>query len=133
VSDRGAPDDVALGALPRLPREGDEPVFREPWEAHAFAMAVALHRRGVFTWPEWAAALAAQIEAAQAAGDADLGDTYYRHWLAALETLVAAKGAGSEDELERYRSAWAHAAARTPHGRPIELQATDFEATPRMA
>jgi len=127
---RGADDRPALDALPRLPREGDEPVFRAPWEAHAFAMAVALHRRGVFSWPEWAAALAAQIEAAQAAGDADLGDTYYRHWLAALEALVTAKGAGSQDELERYRSAWAHAAARTPHGRPIELEAADFEPAP---
>ena len=116
-----------LAALARLPRDGDEPVFRAPWEAHAFAMAIALHRRGVFSWPEWAAALAAEIEAAQAAGDPDLGDTYYHHWLAALESLVAAKGAGSAVELERYRCAWAHAAARTPHGRPIELQPIDFE------
>jgi nitrile hydratase accessory protein len=128
---RSADGSPPLDALPRLPREGDEPVFREPWEAHAFAMALALHRRGVFTWPEWATALAAQIEAAQAAGDADLGDTYYRHWLAALETLVEAKGAGLHDDLERYRSAWAHAAARTPHGRPIELEAADFEPAPR--
>ena len=130
---RSADDRPPLDALPRLPREGDEPDFREPWEAHAFGMTVELHRRGVFTWPEWAAALAAQIEAAQKAGDADLGDTYYRHWLAALETLVAAKDAGSADELERYRNAWAHAAARTPHGRPIELQAADFESAPRAA
>lgn len=116
-----------LSALPRLPRDDDGPVFREPWEAHAFAMALALHERGLYTWPEWAAALAAQIESAQAHGDADLGDTYYRHWLAALETLVATKGAGSIAELTRYRMAWDHAAERTPHGRPIELQAADFE------
>ena len=115
-----------LDVLDRLPRDGDEPVFRAPWEAHAFAMTLALHRRGVFSWPEWAAALAAQIEAAQAAGDPDLGDTYYQHWLAALESLVSSKGAGSAGELERYRSAWAHAAARTPHGQPIELQPSDF-------
>ncbi|MBK7473225.1 MAG: nitrile hydratase accessory protein [Betaproteobacteria bacterium] len=80
-------------ACPGLPRDdADEPVFRAPWEAHAFALVVQLHERGLFTWPEWAAALSAQIRAAQAAGDADLGDTYYRHWLAALEALVAAKG-----------------------------------------
>jgi len=115
-----------LEALPRLPRDADGPVFREPWEAQAFALAVALHGRGLYTWTEWAAALAEQIRRAQAHGDADLGDTYYRHWLAALEALVAAKGASSAVELERYRRAWDHAADRTPHGRPIELQPQDF-------
>jgi nitrile hydratase accessory protein len=104
----------------------DGPVFREPWEAQAFAMVVALHQRGLFTWPEWAAALAQQIVRAQAAGDGDLGDTYYRHWLATLEALVATKGAASPAELERYRSAWHHAADRTPHGQPIELRDQDF-------
>ena len=120
-----APD---LAALARLPRDGGEPVFRAPWEAHAFAITLALHRRGVFSWPEWAAALAGQITAAQKAGDPDSGDTYYHHWLAALESLVATKGAGSAGELERYRAAWSHAATRTPHGQPIELQPADFEA-----
>ena len=114
--------------LPGLPLGADGPVFREPWEAHAFAMTLTLHQRGVFTWPEWAQALAERIAAAQRAGDADLGDTYYRHWLAALEALVAAKGASSMTELLRYRSAWDHAADRTPHGRPIELRADDFDA-----
>jgi len=117
--------------LPRLqgrPSDRDGPVFREPWEAHAFALAVSLHQRGLFTWPEWATALAAQIDAAQAAGDADLGDTYYRHWLAALEALVQLKGASSTAELTRYRDAWDHAADRTPHGQPIELRAGDFDA-----
>ena len=117
-----------VSALRGLPHDADGPVFREPWEAQAFAMALALHQRGVFTWPEWAAALAAQIKAAQQRGEADLGDTYYRHWLAALETIVAAKGAGSADELERYRSAWDRAADRTPHGRPIDLRDIDFGA-----
>lgn len=105
---------------------GDEAVFREPWEAHAFALAVTLHQKGLFSWTEWAEALAAQIEKAQAGGDADVGDTYYRHWLAALETLVAAKGASSAQELARYRDAWDHAADRTPHGQPITLQPGDF-------
>jgi nitrile hydratase accessory protein len=107
-------------------RDDDGPVFREPWEAQAFAMTLALHQRGVFSWSEWAAALAAQIRKAQAAGDADLGDSYYRHWLAALEALVAAKGASSAEELSRYRHAWAHAADRTPHGQPLDLNPTDF-------
>jgi nitrile hydratase accessory protein len=109
-----------------LPPGADEPVFAEPWQAHAFALAVALHRQGLFTWTEWAQALAEQIAAAQAAGDADHGDTYYQHWLATLERLVAAKGASSETELEAHRRAWDHAADRTPHGQPIELRPEDF-------
>ena len=108
------------------PRDEGKPVFREPWEAQAFAITLVLHQRGLFSWSEWAAALAAQIRKAQAAGDADLGDTYYRHWLLALEALVAAKGASSPEELSTYRSAWAHAADRTPHGQPIDLERTDF-------
>ena len=111
------------------PRDDGSPVFHEPWEAQAFAITLALHERGLFSWTEWAAALAAQIRNAQAAGDADLGDTYYRHWLRALEALTAAKGASSPDELSRYRSAWAHAADRTPHGQPIDLKPTDFIST----
>src|SRR5215469_3336644 len=111
------------------PRDDGSPVFREPWEAQAFAMTLLLHQRGLFSWSEWAAALAAQIREAQAAGDADRGDTYYRHWLAALEALVAARGASSPEELSSYRRAWAHAADRTPHGQPIQLEHTDFEST----
>lgn len=121
-----APASPALPPLPLQPLEGSEPVFRAPWEAQAFALAVSLHRQGLFTWPEWAQALAERIAAAQAAGDADLGDTYYHHWLAALETLVTRKGASDEAELARTRDAWAHAAQRTPHGQPIVLQPQDF-------
>ena len=115
-----------LMTLPNLLRDADGPVFRAPWEAQAFAMALALHQRGLFTWVEWADALAREIVAAQAAGDADLGDTYYSHWLSALESLVAATGASSVEELARYQRAWDHAADRTPHGKPIELLAGDF-------
>ncbi|MBL8384744.1 MAG: nitrile hydratase accessory protein [Burkholderiales bacterium] len=118
---------VDLDALPRLPRDAEGPVFRAPWEAQAFAMTLSLHQRGVFTWPEWAAALAREIAAAQAAGDADLGDTYYRHWLGALERLVDEKRLSSRAELARYRDAWDRAADRTPHGQPIELRAADFD------
>ncbi len=105
----------------------DSPVFREPWEAHAFAMVLSLHERGLFSWREWADALGAQIATAQAGGDVDLGDTYYRHWLAALETVVASKGAATAHELARCRDAWDHAAQRTTHGQPIELRPSDFD------
>jgi len=116
----------ATRALPGLPCDAEGPVFRAPWEAQAFAMALALHERGVFTWPEWAATLGAEIKRAQAAGDPDTGETYYHHWLATLERIVAAKGVTTADTLGRYRDAWDHAADRTPHGQPIELKAEDF-------
>jgi nitrile hydratase accessory protein len=118
-----------LAALPEIPRDAEGPVFREPWEAQAFAMAVALHERGVFNWTEWAAALASEIKAAQAEGDPDHGDTYYRHWLAALEKLVAAKALASSEELTVRRDQWDRAARATPHGQPIEL-ANDPDARP---
>ena len=97
-----------IAALPSLPRDAGGPVFREPWEAQAFAMTLALYRRGLFTWPEWAAALAAEITRAQAAGDPDTGDTYYHHWLAALERLVADKGVTDAASLARYQIGRAH-------------------------
>jgi nitrile hydratase accessory protein len=120
----------AARALPGIPHDDDGPVFREPWEAQAFAMALALHARGLFSWNEWAAALADQIRRAQANGDPDSGETYYRHWLATLEKLIADKGVATPETLHRYRDAWDHAADRTPHGSPIELQPQDFAPAP---
>ena len=116
----------ATSALHDIPCDAEGPVFREPWEAQAFAMALALHERGVFTWSEWAETLGAQIKRAQAEGDPDTGETYYRHWLATLEKLISAKGVASSDTLHRYRDAWDNAADRTPHGSPIELKPEDF-------
>ncbi|MGE0290124.1 MAG: nitrile hydratase accessory protein [Bradyrhizobium sp.] len=116
----------AATAVPGVPRDDDGPVFREPWEARAFAMALALHEGGVFTWSEWAQTLGEEIKRAQAAGDPDTGETYYNHWLATLERLVAAKGVATTELLHQYRDAWDHACDRTPHGKPIELKAEDF-------
>jgi nitrile hydratase accessory protein len=112
--------------VPGVPAASDGPVFREPWEAQAFAIAVALHERGLFTWPEWSSALAAEIDRAQRAGDPDTGEAYYRHWLAALERLLAEKGVADTSTLERCADAWGRAADRTPHGTPIELRPDDF-------
>jgi nitrile hydratase accessory protein len=110
--------------LPGMPRDSAGPVFNEPWEARAFAMTVRLHERGLFTWPEWAAALADEIAAANVEPGAER--SYYRHWLQALESLVERTGAGSPEELARYSRAWQRAALRTPHGRPVELCAEDL-------
>ncbi|MGD0315975.1 MAG: nitrile hydratase accessory protein [Xanthobacteraceae bacterium] len=106
----------------------DGPVFREPWEAQAFALARSLRERGVFSSSEWAAALGEEIKKAQTEGDRDTGETYYHHWLAALERLVAAKGLADSETLARTREAWRRATARTPHGTPIELRPSDFRA-----
>ena len=117
---------AAADAVPGLPRDADGPVFAEPWEAHAFALAVALHERGLFTWQEWAETLAGEIRRAREAGDADTGETYYRHWLAALERLVAEKKVTDPLTLARYADAWGRAAGRTAHGTPIALRPSDF-------
>ena len=115
-------------SVPGIPCDAEGPVFGEPWEAQAFAMVVALHERGLFGWDEWAALLGEEIKAAQRAGDPDTGDTYYRHWLAALERMVARKGIADQPTLTRYHDAWDRAADRTPHGQPIVLTAGDFAA-----
>jgi len=117
----------ATQAIPSIPCGAEGPVFREPWEAQAFAMAVALRERGLIDWNEWAQTLGEEIKRAQAAGDPDTGETYYRHWLATLERIVAVKGLSDPATLARYRAAWDHAADRTPHGTPIELRPEDFE------
>ena len=116
----------AQQAVPSIPCDAEGPVFREPWEAQAFAMALALYDRGLFAWSEWAAILGDEIKKAQAAGDPDTGETYYTHWLNALERIVAEKGLTDAGTLRRYHDAWDHAADRTPHGTPIELKPEDF-------
>lgn len=116
----------AAAEIPSIPRDAQGPVFGAPWQAQAFAMALALHAKGLFTWPEWAALLSERIKLAQAAGDPDNGETYYLHWLDTLEGIVARKGLADLPTLERYRQAWDHAADRTPHGKPIELRPEDF-------
>lgn len=114
-------DSVNLSLLPALPVDDEGPVFAEPWQAQAFAMALELHRTGHFSWKEWAEHLSAEIAAARASGDPDRGDTYYHHWLAALEKLVAEKGLASAAELGERKKQWDAAARHTPHGKPIEL------------
>ena len=116
----------AAEAVPSIPCDAEGPVFKEPWEAQAFAMALTLHARGLFSWSEWAATLGDEIKRAQAAGDPDTGETYYLHWLNTLERLVADKGVTDAATLKRYHDAWDHAADRTPHGTPIELRPEDF-------
>jgi len=110
-----------VAALPHLPRAGAEPVFAEPWEAQAFALAVKLCEHGHFTWREWAETLAAELRAAAARDEPDDGSKYYHHWLAALERLVIAKRLTDRDALLARKEAWADAYRHTPHGKPVVL------------
>ena len=111
--------------LPSLPRDDGGPVFAEPWQAQAFALAVSLHQAGIFEWREWSQALGAAIADAQGAGDADLGDTYYLHWLDALEQLCRDKTGLTPEQLLAQKERWRRAFINTPHGKPIELSAAD--------
>jgi len=123
-----APDPTAttdrFAALPRLPRDEGGPVFAEPWQAQAFALAVKLSEAGHFTWKEWAAALASELQAAADRGEPDDGSQYYEHWVAALERLAAEKSLTNPRELVERKEAWADAYRHTPHGQPIELRAS---------
>ena len=109
--------------FPLQPRDEAGPVFKEPWEAQAFAMVIALHEQGLFSWQEWAAALGAAIGEAQQEGDPDLGDTYYQHWLRALEQLSGEKGLVDFDAVVARKERWRRAYLNTPHGKPILLDA----------
>jgi nitrile hydratase accessory protein len=108
-------------ALPRLPRDKDEPVFAEPWQAQAFALAVKLSEQGHFTWKEWATALANELNAATSLGEPNDGSHYYDHWLVALEHLVTVKGLVDSAALAARKEAWADAYRNTPHGVPVKL------------
>lgn len=122
-----APDSTAgdrLAVLTRIPRDESGPVFTEPWQAQAFALAVRLSEQGYFTWKEWADTLAEEIAAVAARGEVDDGSRYYEHWLAALERLVQAKGLVDAAALHERKEDWADAYRHTPHGKPIELSAS---------
>jgi nitrile hydratase accessory protein len=110
-----------LAVLPRLPRDEGGPVFSEPWQAQAFALAVRLSDQGLFTWSEWAEALGAELKAAADRGEPDDGSHYYEHWVAALERLVEAKGIADRAALDQRKQDWAEAYEHTPHGKPVEL------------
>jgi nitrile hydratase accessory protein len=114
-------DSSALDSLPLLPRDQGGPLFAEPWQATAFALAVQLSADGHFTWKEWAAALANELKTAESRGQPDDGSRYYQHWLATLERLVAEKGLSDAATLSARKQAWADAYRHTPHGQPVEI------------
>lgn len=118
------PPSETLAALPQILRDEGGPVFAEPWQAQAFALAVNLSALGHFTWKEWAAALAEELKSAADRGEPDDGSRYYEHWLAALERLVTVKGLFDPAAMLARKEAWADSYRRTPHGKPVELIST---------
>jgi nitrile hydratase accessory protein len=112
---------TAITPLPLQPHDDAGPVFAEPWQAQVFALTLELSHRGLFSWGEWTEILSQQIKAAQAAGDPDLGDTYYDHWAQALEKMIECKGVISVDVVDERTEAWRQAYLSTPHGEPIKL------------
>lgn len=108
--------------FPLQPADEEGPVFREPWEAQAFALVIAMHKSEAFTWEEWAAALNREIQLAQERGDPDLGDTYYHHWLNALEKLTVDKSISTNFEILAKAEQWREAYLATPHGQAVELK-----------
>ena len=115
-------DAERFASLPRVPRDEGGPVFAEPWQAQAFALAVKLSEAGHFTWKEWTSALAEELKAAADRGEPDDGSHYYDHWLSTLERLVAAKGLTDPTSMLERKEAWADAYRHTPHGKPVELR-----------
>ena len=120
-----ANDDAAkrFETSPLLPRDEEGPVFAEPWEAQAFAMAVKLSEEGHFTWMEWTIALGEQLQAVLRSGGADDRSRYFEHWIAALEHLVVYKNLTDLTALSERKKAWADSYRHTPHGHPVELGA----------
>jgi nitrile hydratase accessory protein len=114
---------VSIDDFPALPRDQDGPVFNQPWEAKAFALAVRLSEAGCFTWSEWVKIFSQEINAAQERGDPDLGDTYYQHWLNALERICVEKGLIGSVDMQRRTATWRRAYFNTPHGQPVDLSA----------
>jgi nitrile hydratase accessory protein len=121
VSQATVATSALLQSLPSIPRDDDGPVFNEPWQAEIFAMTLSLYEKRVFSWPEWADQLNLSIQSAQDSGDPDLGNTYYLHWLDALEKIVVTKGIGATSQLNELYYEWETAASTTPHGQAIEL------------
>jgi nitrile hydratase accessory protein len=117
------PVDELVDALPQLPRDNGGPVFAEPWQAQAFALAVKLSDEGHFTWKEWASALGDELRASADRGEPDDGSCYYQYWLTALERVVTEKGLTTREAMEERKEAWADAYRHTPHGKPVELAA----------
>ena len=112
---------VFPGLLNDSGKDEQQPVFAEPWEAHAFAIAVKLSEKGLFKWSEWTNTLAEEIKEAKEQGNPDFGNNYYKFWLSALETMLLEKNILKKSDLKSMMEQWRHAYLSTPHGNPVKL------------
>jgi len=108
--------------MPDLVKDHEGPVFKEPWQAQAFAMAVTLSEAGLFSWQEWSSELGASIQSRQKKGDPDDGETYYLHWLETLEKMLSRKNLIEHADLLQRITEWKEAYLKTPHGQPVQLE-----------
>ena len=109
------------GLLHDSGKDEQQPVFAEPWEAHAFAIAVKLSEKGLLKWSEWLDVLAEEIKEAKEQGNPDFGNTYYQFWLSALETILLEKNILKKSDLKSIMEQWRRAYLSTPHGIPVKL------------
>ena len=112
---------VFPGLLNDSGKDEQQPVFAEPWEAHAFAITVKLSENGLFKWSEWTNTLAEEIKEVKDQGHPDFGNTYYQFWLSALETILLKKNILKKTDLKSMIEQWRHAYLSTPHGNPVKL------------
>ena len=108
--------------MPVLEKNHEGPVFKEPWQAQAFAMVVTLSEAGLFSWQEWSSELSASIQSQQKMGDPGDGETYYLHWLETLEKMLSRKNLIEHADLLKRISEWEEAYLKTPHGQPVQLE-----------
>ena len=119
------PEEIINTAFPGLlyysGKDEQQPVFAEPWEAHAFAIAVKLSEKGLFKWSEWSDALTEEIKIAKEQGNPDFGNTYYQFWLSALEAILLEKNIVKKSDIKSMMEQWRSAYLSTPHGKPVKL------------
>ena len=97
-SDRAddAPSDIGDDAA----TPDDPPTFEAPWQARAFALAVALtdeYEADALSWDEFQSRLVEEVDADREEGDPET--IYYRQWLAALERLLVDQNVLEPGEL----------------------------------
>jgi hypothetical protein len=114
--------DQHLDSLKPLASVDGEPAFTEAWQAEALAIADTQVQKGQFSAGAGSAALGEALQQAEAGGDSDDQETYYRCVLSALEGLVARHSIIDQSAMAGKRKDWEEAYLSTPHGQPVKLK-----------
>jgi nitrile hydratase accessory protein len=98
--------------------------FSEPWMARAFALALALSEKGLFSLKDFHAALIESIGRHEKDGCIAAETDYYTHWLEVLTALLRGRDLLSDDILTAAEDAVVtEAAARKEHQHQISRNA----------